>query len=60
MKSMKAVIGSAIGVAGRRKVSTIRFVGVTQPDEGIKGERGISNPRCSIIPVPLSADEFWK
>jgi len=42
------------------KASTVRLVGVTQPDEGVKGERGIPDPRCPVIPVPPAAYKLWE
>lgn len=43
-----------------RRAGTVRFVGITQTNESIKGEGRVADPRCTVIPVPPTADEFWK
>jgi hypothetical protein len=57
---MKAVIGLDMNGERAGKASTVRLVGVTQPDKGVKGEGGIPDPRCSVIPVPAAADKLWE
>ena len=49
-----------MGVVGKREENTVSFVGVTQPDEGVKGKRRIPNPRCSVVPVPPAAYKLWE
>ena len=57
---MKAVIGLVMNAGRAGRASTVRLVGVAQPDKGVKGEGGIPNPRCSVIPVPAAADKLWE
>jgi len=40
--------------------NTVGLVGITQANESVKGEGRIPDPRSTIIPVSLSADEFWE
>ena len=52
--------GLSVRFSERGSVNTICLIGITQPDEGIKGEGRIPDPRRSVIPVPLAADKLWE
>lgn len=60
IKSMKAVVGLVTSSGELWRAITVGFVSVTQPDESVEDERRVTDPRRAIIPVPPTADEFWK